>query len=40
MNVLLPFKDSPFGWLIIIFISMFLSIGLLMTILKRIKRGG
>lgn len=37
MNVLLPFKDSPFGWLIIIFISMFLSIGLLMTILKRIK---
>ena len=37
MIVLLPFKDSPFGWLIIIFISMFLSIGLLMTILKRIK---
>ncbi len=37
MNVLLPFKDSPFGWLIIIFISMFLSIGLLLTILKRIK---
>ena len=37
MNVLLPLKDSQFSWLIIIFISVLLSIGLLVTISRKIK---
>lgn len=37
MNVLLPFKDSPFGWIFILLISLILSLGLLFTILRRIK---
>lgn len=37
MNVLLPFKDSQFGWLFILLISVGLSIILLFTILRRIK---